>query len=67
MMKSVSNAIVEMEWSIISIKSIKQPYTNDILLPARIMIVTLWIESVRISVWCSVRWLILYPVGLLDL
>ena len=42
-------------------------YINDILLPAWIIIVTLWIEFLCISVWCSVLRLILYAVGLLDL
>jgi len=42
-----SNAIVEMDQSIISLKSINQSnnlYINDILLPAQIITVTLWIE-----------------------
>jgi len=42
-------------------------YINYILLPAWIIIVTLWIEFLCISVWYSVLLLILYPIGLLDL
>jgi hypothetical protein len=38
-----SNAIVETDWSIISIQS-NNLYINDILLPAQIIIVALWIE-----------------------
>jgi len=46
MMRSVSNAVVELDQSSISIKSFNQiTYMNDILLPARIMIVTIWIET----------------------
>jgi hypothetical protein len=43
MMRFVSNAVVEMDQSVISIKS-SNIYINDILLPARIIIVTLGTE-----------------------
>jgi len=45
MTRSAFNAIVEMDQSIISIiNQSNNLYTNDISLPARIIIVTLWIE-----------------------